>query len=133
VTLRPAPGRRPILALTGIFGAAVAATIGAGLASSGVGPVVSHLPPRGAQARASHVVDIRDLRFEPGVRVVAPGDTIVWVNHDPVPHTVAGADSSWTSGHLAGGDTWRTIVEAGGEIAYFCEYHPTMRGVVRVE
>lgn len=136
MTQRTTPGRRPMPAVPGIVVvvAAVVVTVGAGLASSGVGPVVSPDFNDGATVRsASHVVDIRDLRFEPSEQVVAKGDTIVWVNHDIVPHTVADADSSWSSGHLASGDTWHMVVGADGEISYFCEYHPTMRGGIRVK
>lgn len=127
-------GRRPILRLPGIVVAATSVMIGAGLTSGGVGPVASPASTYDSTAGpGSHVVDIRDLRFEPPTRVVAKGDTIVWVNHDLVPHTVAGADSSWSSGYLAPGGSWAMIVEAEGEISYFCEYHPTMRGKLRVE
>lgn len=131
---RPTSGRRPILTSLGVAvaAAAVVATIGAGLASGGVGPVVSPGAVAGARP-VPHVVDIRDLRFEPDLRVVGPGDTIVWVNHDFVPHTVDGTDSTWSSGNLAQGASWRTVAGAAGEISYSCEYHPTMRGVIRIE
>lgn len=96
--------------------AAVAMT-GAGLASSEVGPVGS-----------THVVEIRQLRFRPAGLAVSEGDTVVWVNRDVVPHTVAALDSSWGSGALSRGESWRRVVGAEGVISYFCEYHPMMRG-----
>ena len=44
-----------------------------------------------------HVVEIRDLEFVPAELMVAPGDTITWINHDFVPHTVTADDDSWGS------------------------------------
>lgn len=107
-----------------VFFALVAAAVaitGAGLARSEVGPV-----------RSSHLVEIRHLKFGPAELAVSKGDTIVWVNRDAVPHTVAALDSSWTSGHLAAGYSWRLIVEDPAAIGYLCTYHPTMRGSIEV-
>lgn len=106
--------------LSALVAAAVAIT-GAGLAHSEVGPV-----------RSSHLVEIRHLKFGPAELAVSKGDTIDWVNRDAVPHTVAALDSSWTSGYLAAGDSWRLVVEDQDAIGYFCEYHPTMRGSIEV-
>lgn len=106
--------------LSALVAAAVAIT-GVGLAQSEVGPVDS-----------SHLVEIRHLKFGPAELVVSKGDTIVWVNRDAVPHTVAALDSSWSSGHLASGDSWRLVVEDEVAIGYLCEYHPTMRGSIEV-
>lgn len=107
--------------LSALVAAAIAIT-GVGLAQGEVGPVDS-----------SHLVEIRHLRFGPAKLTVSPGDTIVWVNRDAVPHTVAALDSSWTSGHLAAGDSWRLVVEDPQAIGYLCEYHPTMRGSIEVQ
>lgn len=133
MTRRTSAGSRPVLARSRIAGAAAAGVIGAGLATGGVGPFASGSPVGAPDAHpASHVIAIRDLRFEPRERVVAPGDTIVWVNHDLVPHTVAAADSSWSSGGLTTDGSWRMVVGTESEIPYYCEYHPTMRGRIRV-
>jgi plastocyanin len=34
-------------------------------------------------------IDIRDNRFEPADTTVAPGTTLMWINHDQAQHTVA--------------------------------------------
>lgn len=107
--------------LCALVAAAVAIT-GVGLAQGEAGPVDS-----------SHLVEIRHLRFGSAELTVSKGDTIVWVNRDAVPHTVAALDSAWTSGHLASGDSWRLVVEDEVAISYFCEYHPTMRGSIEVQ
>ena len=49
-----------------------------------------------------HRVEIQQFRFVPEAIEVKPGDTIVWVNLDIVPHTVTATDTdtSWDSGNL---------------------------------
>jgi plastocyanin len=127
-------GRRSLPILMAIVLTPAGVTIGAGLAHGGVGPVVSSATDGASAAGTTHhVVHIRGLRFEPEVLLVAEGDTIVWINHDLVPHTVAAADSSWSSGGLAADGSWRHVVGTESETAYFCEYHPTMRGRIRVQ
>lgn len=78
-----------------------------------------------------HEMEIRGLAFPappPGLR---PGDTLVWVNRDLVPHTVT-AEGSWDSGEVAPGGTFTLVVEATGGIRYLCRYHPTMTGSLDV-
>ena len=79
-----------------------------------------------------HVVEIRDLEFVPAELMVAPGDTITWINHDFVPHTVTADDDSWGSTTLKSGDSWKTTVQAGLGNSYFCTHHPSMTARVRV-
>ena len=79
-----------------------------------------------------HRVDIQRFTFVPDRLVVAPGDIVVWVNHDLVPHTVTAEDGGWDSQELAPNDKWelRVTEEMTGD--YFCRYHPMMRGRVHV-
>jgi plastocyanin len=60
------------------------------------------------------------------------GDTIVWTNHDLVPHTATAAGGGWDTGALAQNATGQWIATAGIH-PYVCAYHPTMRGVIQVE
>lgn len=84
-----------------------------------------------AAAPRTHEVSIREFRFEPRALTVAAGDTIRWVNHDPVPHTATARDSTWDSGEIPAGAERRTVVGAG-DSDYFCIYHPTMTGSLDV-
>lgn len=80
-------------------------------------------PPR------RHVVEMRGMAFHPAVLEVAPGDTVVWVNRDIVPHTAtAAARPGWTTGNLTQGQSGRHIARRTGEAPYICELHPTMQG-----
>lgn len=81
-------------------------------------------------AARRHVVEIRAFQFDPDTLRVAPGDTIVWINQDAVPHTATAEDGAWDSGAIAAGDSWSRVVEGTGTQSYFCTFHPTMRGVI---
>ena len=77
-----------------------------------------------------HLVEIRSFRFEPAHLAAAPGDTVVWINRDLVPHTATGLDGGWDSQGLAPDDSWSHVVPAGGLGEYLCSYHPNMTGTV---
>jgi len=81
---------------------------------------------------ALHVVTIKKIAFDPGLVTAAPGDTIMWQNEDLVPHTVTARTGGWGSGNLPPDSTWRWIVTGTDSAAYFCSYHTTMHGVVRI-
>jgi plastocyanin len=79
------------------------------------------------------VVEIRGMTFQPAVLEVAPGDTVVWINRDIVPHTAtADGRNVWDTGILAQGDSARYIPRRSGETSYICKLHPTMQGGLTV-
>ncbi len=80
-----------------------------------------------AKAQQQHVVEIRKFKFIPVEVNVSPGDTIVWVNQDTVPHTITAADKSWDSGKIVKAGQWQTVVGNQMPGAYFCRFHPTMK------
>lgn len=84
-------------------------------------------------SRTYHVVDVRQLRFEPAALTVAPGDTVVWINRDIVPHTVTALNADWGSGGLEKDATWQQVVTIDETVQYYCKYHPTMRGTIVVK
>ena len=90
--------------------------------------------PASAQRMAfstrQHLVDIRAFSFVPQRTIVAPGDTIVWINHDIVPHTVTAESGAWAPRTLLEGESWEMLVEAGERYPYFCEFHPNMKGLL---
>ena len=75
-----------------------------------------------------HIVEILAFSFQPQRTVVSPGDTIVWINRDIVPHTVTANGGSWESQTLEEGQSLKVIVEDRGVYSYFCEFHPHMTG-----
>lgn len=79
-----------------------------------------------------HVVEIRNLRFQPEELTVTEGDTVVWINGAIVPHTVSALTDEWHSGELVKDARWTWVAGSTGRHRYYCEYHPTMRGSVVV-
>lgn len=73
-------------------------------------------------------VKIEHFAYVPEIVKVAPGDTIVFVNEDIVPHTATAADQSWTTGEIAHGESARVIIPENAGADYFCAFHPMMTG-----
>ena len=106
------------------FGAllgAIPVLLGAGL------PVLANATPK------THRVQITKFTFEPSVLTIAVGDTIEWINEDFAPHTATEMEETiWDTGELARGDSGRVTFSEAGEHAYFCVFHPHMRGRISV-
>lgn len=80
-------------------------------------------------APRTHTVEIRGMEFHPAVLSVAVGDTIVWINHDIVPHTATATEKpKWDTGQLVQGQMGRYIARDPGMARYGCTLHPTMHG-----
>ncbi len=89
----------------------------------------------GADAATGNVVtvDIVNFAFNPSPIEISVGDTITWTNQDGVPHTATGQDRAvLQSGTIPPGGTFSQTFTEPGEIAYFCEFHPNMNGVIIV-
>ncbi len=76
------------------------------------------------------VIAIQKFKFVAPDQKIKPGDTIVWVNKDFVPHTATAKDRSWDSGSIAPNGQWELVVSEGLSQAYFCIFHPSMTGRV---
>ena len=81
---------------------------------------------------AEVTVDIAKFAFTPKEITVAPGTTVVWVNHDETPHTVAASDHGFVSKALDTDDRYEHTFADEGDVPYFCTVHPFMTGVVHV-
>ena len=76
---------------------------------------------------AQHQVTITGFEFVPKKLHVQRGDTIVWVNHDIVPHSIVISSSQEAiSLELDNGDAFTYVVES--TMAYECGLHPSMKG-----
>jgi plastocyanin len=87
---------------------------------------------RTAFAAATVTVSIENFAFAPAELTLAPGTTVVWSNHDDIPHTVTSSDGAFKSHALDTDDTFSFTFEKAGSYRYFCSLHPKMVGVVRV-
>jgi plastocyanin len=81
----------------------------------------------------THTVTIEGMRFQPEVLTVAPGDTVVWVNKDLVPHTATSTAGSFDSKDIQADKSWKFTIRKTGDFAYICTLHPTMKAMLRVK
>ena len=75
---------------------------------------------------------MRGFAFEPATLRLSPGDTVVWVNRDVVPHTASGPAGGWDSGSIESGASWSRVFTEAGSTSYTCAFHPTMTGKLLV-
>jgi plastocyanin len=81
----------------------------------------------------THVVVIDAMQYSPATVEVAAGDTVIWKNKDPFPHTVTAEDRSFDSHGIAAGGQWKFKARKKGTFPYVCTYHPTMKGQLVVK
>jgi plastocyanin len=77
-------------------------------------------------------VSIDNFTFNPAVLTVKPGDTVIFENHDDIPHLVVDAGGKFRSKALDTDDKFSVTFDQPGEIAYFCGLHPHMTGKIIV-
>jgi len=82
---------------------------------------------------AGAAAEMRGMAFTPQRFEVAAGTTVAWTNRDQLEHTITADDSSWDSGPIAAGATWRHTFAQPGTYAFHCTPHPFMTGVVVVK
>jgi plastocyanin len=98
--------------------------------------VASDLAAADAQRPAEgavHTVVIENMQYNPPELRVHRGERIVWVNKDLFPHTVTAAAHAFDSGSIASGASWTYVAGKTGEYAYGCTFHPTMKGILKVQ
>jgi plastocyanin len=81
----------------------------------------------------THTVTIDGMQFQPDALAVRPGDTVVWVNTDPFPHTVTSKAGGFDSQQIEPGASWKYRAVRTGEFDYVCSLHPTMMGRLHIE
>ncbi len=78
--------------------------------------------------RITHYVEIRGFEFKPSNLSVSPGDSIVFMNLDIVPHTATAIDNTWTTDTLETGETQLITITSDSTPVYYCIFHPSMNG-----
>jgi len=71
-------------------------------------------------------VTIENLTFVPAEIEAKVGNTIEWVNKDPIAHT-ATVNGGWEV-MIPPGATATRVVQAGDGVEYYCRFHPNMTG-----
>jgi len=85
-----------------------------------------------AAAATSHTVVIDGVKYDPEALTINRGDTVVWVNKDPFPHTVT-SKGNFDSHSIAAGKSWKYTARKAGEFTYICTFHPNMKGTLIVK
>ena len=104
-------------------GALLLPALAALLAGSAISPA--------AAASRTHVVVIDKMRFGPVPAGIRAGDTILWDNRDIFRHTATARNGSFSI-DLAPKAQGRTVVAKPGKVAFYCKYHPGMKGVLGI-
>jgi len=79
-----------------------------------------------------HVVEIKQMQFQPAVTTVNKEDTIVFINKDIVTHNVTEqSKAAWTSSAMTSGDSFKLVAKESCN--YFCTLHPVMKGKIEVQ
>jgi len=76
-------------------------------------------------------VSMRNMQFSPKTLRVKKGTVVEWKNDDLVPHTAT--SSSFDSGSLGRGQSWRHTFTQAGRFQYTCTFNPLMVGTIIVK
>jgi plastocyanin len=95
------------------------------LSAAVVGALLLALTPMPAAA-ATHVVIIDKMKYA-AVPPLKKGDTVVFVNKDMFRHTVTATNNKFNI-DLMPGARGSLHINSAGTAAFYCKYHPGMRG-----
>ena len=83
-------------------------------------------------ARAANIeITIDKLVYAPAKVSAKVGDTIEWVNKDPIAHTATARNGDWDV-MIGPNKTGRIVLKKAGALDYFCKFHPNMKGRVTI-
>ena len=86
-----------------------------------------------AAETTTKTVSIDGSKFQPAALTVKQGDTVVWNNSDPFPHTATAKGGEFDSKQIAPNGTWKFTAKKKGEFPYSCTIHPAMKGTLVVK
>ena len=99
-----------------------------------LGVIILLVAVAGSPVRASDIeVKIDNFTFNPKQVTVKAGNSITWVNHDDIPHTVTSQTQAFRSKALDTDDKFSFTFATPGTYSYFCALHPQMTGTIVVE
>lgn len=96
-------------------------------------PAPEAAPPAPDADRVAARVEMRGVAFSPREVRIRAGESVEWVNRDPVVHTATANDGGWGSEMLQEGGRYIHRFDAPGRYPYHCLPHPMMTGIVIVE
>lgn len=84
-----------------------------------------------AASAADYTVTVANMSYGRVPSNLKVGDTITWVNHDTVPHTVTARDKSFDL-RPGPGQSAKMTLDKEGSFPFYCIYHAAMRGTLKV-
>jgi len=79
-----------------------------------------------------HVVEMKQMQFQPAEITVQKGDTVEFINNDMVVHNIVETSKAlWSSSILPSGKSWKVAIDKSAD--YICTIHPTMKGKIIVK
>lgn len=85
-------------------------------------------------AGGAQAVTIQDYTYEPPRITVPKGTTVTFTNRDSTPHTATSKQSGlFESGSIDTGESGKVKLNESGSFAYYCLFHPFMKGTIVVE
>jgi plastocyanin len=83
---------------------------------------------------AAEAVTIADYTYEPADLTVPVGTRVTFTNEDSTPHTATSKQQgTFDSGSIDTGKSGTIRLEQAGSFAYYCAFHPFMKGTITVE
>ena len=128
---------RPAMLLTSLLGGAM--LVACSSSSNNARPAASQPKTETVQAAAPasapsvHVINMKDMKFEPSSATIKVGDTVEWKNPDIVTHNAAAADNSFNTQKIAPGASGKWTATKKGSFPYTCTLHPNMKASLTVE
>ena len=87
-----------------------------------------------ASASGATAVTIKDYTYKPASITVPVGTTVKFTNQDSTPHTATSKQPGvFESGSIDTGKTGEITLKKAGTFAYYCLFHPFMKGTIVVE
>lgn len=87
-----------------------------------------------SDAKGTTAVTIKDYIYKPASITVPKGTTVTFTNEDSTPHTATSKESGvFESGSIDTGKSGKITLEKSGTFAYYCAFHPFMKGTITVE
>jgi plastocyanin len=121
----------PVGAALPLLATAAVLLVGCGGGGDGTDRASSSAAPGAGSAKA---VTIKDYTYAPATITVPVGTTVTFTNRDSTPHTATSKKpGAFESGSIDTGRSGEVKLEQAGTFAYYCAFHPFMKGTIVVE
>lgn len=131
IRLLPLLAAGAALAVAGCGGDDSSSSSSGSTGSTDAAPATSTAAAAPAPSGNTVQIDMKNLKFDPAEQTVKVGQTVKWVNQEPIPHNVIGGPLKSSTFSKGGSYTFKATKPQ--TIAYVCTIHPGMDGKLIVE